>query len=573
MPTEQGRASWPAWIALVAYAAVLVLLSDTAPAAGERGAATLTPLGLLRDVASAGALAFARFLPIGFLAALALPRRMGRLDRLLLVFLPAVALGFALTVGVTGFETESPWSLPRVFDLALPLAGCLLGSWMGMAWTRGWSGRVWMLPKLAFLLALVAGAGAALLYLAAEQAPLDFEPTRVTSAERRRLYRLFKDANPSELPEGKTAELRLTARDLDLLLAWGLSLSGNERKARVALDPDAATLEASLRVPGGRRAPYLNLTASADVRVEDGAPSVHVHRLSAGRLKLPAWLLDLVTPLAVRAAASDRRVKPLLEPIHSLETEAGSLRVRYGRAEPPRGFLADLFRGEGAGEADIPKVQAHLEHLIRAAKDLPKGDARFTACLRTAFSHARERSRDGDAVGENRAAILALGMLLGHWRVETLVGRVTDGGTMQKAVRAFRGTTLRGRDDWPKHFFVSAALTALAIGSLSDAAGLLKEEIDADGGSGFSFGDLLADRAGTTFATTATRDEPTARTFQERLARGVTVDDVFPSAAGLPEGIQDAELRARYGGVGGEGYRKLAAEVEKRLERCGAYRL
>jgi hypothetical protein len=176
-------------------------------------------------------------------------------------------------------------------------------------------------------------------------------------------------------------------------------------------------------------------------------------------------------------------------------------------------------------------------------------------------------------VRENRAAILALGMLLGHWRVETLVGRVTDGGTMQKAVRAFRGTTLRGRDDWTKHFFVSASLTALAIGSVSDAAGIFKEELDAGGGSGFSFGDLLADRAGTTFAATATRDEGTARAFQARLAKGVAIDDVFPSAAGLPEGIQDAELRARYGGVGGAGYRSLLDEIERRLATCGAYRL
>jgi hypothetical protein len=284
-------------------------------------------------------------------------------------------------------------------------------------------------------------------------------------------------------------------------------------------------------------------------------------------------VLDVLTPLAVRAVAADRRVKPLLEPIQRLETEPGAVTLRYGRAAPPRGFLADLFRGEGAGEADIARIQAHLQHMIRAAKDLPQGDARFGACLRIAFSHARERSAGGEAVEENRAAILALGMLLGHPRVETLVGRVTDGATMQRAVRAFRGTTLRGRDDWTRHFFVSAALAALAVGSLSDAAGLLKEEVDADGGSGFSFGDLLADRAGTTLAATATRDDPTARAFQERLAKGVAVDDVFPSAAGLPEGIQDAELRTRYGGVGGDGYRELAAEVEKRLGRCGAYRL
>ena len=97
---------------------------------------------------------------------------------------------------------------------------------------------------------------------------------------------------------------------------------------------------------------------------------------------------------------------------------------------------------------------------------------------------------------------------------------------------------------------MSGALTVVSAVAPSDAAGLLKEELDADGGSGFSFGDLLADRAGTTFASVATRDEASAAAIQARLAGGFRVDDFFPPADGLPEGIPDAELQSRYGGRG-----------------------
>src|SRR5256885_7800029 len=55
--------------------------------------------------------------------------------------------------------------------------------------------------------------------------------------------------------------------------------------------------------------------------------------------------------------------------------------------------------------------------------------------------------------------------------------------------------------------------------------------------------------------------------LQERLAGGFLVDDFFPEAADLPEDIQDAELRSRYGGVGGPLFRAYAAEVERRLDR------
>ena len=133
-------------------------------------------------------------------------------------------------------------------------------------------------------------------------------------------------------------------------------------------------------------------------------------------------------------------------------------------------------------------------------------------------------------------------------------------------------TTLRGRDDWTQHFFVSAALTVLSAQAPSDAIGLFKEELDAGGGSGFSFGDLMADRAGTTFALLATQDDAAARSLQTRLAVGFRVDDFFPEAADLPENIQAAELEGRYGGVGGRLFRQYAAEVERRLWSCPAYR-
>ena len=49
---------------------------------------------------------------------------------------------------------------------------------------------------------------------------------------------------------------------------------------------------------------------------------------------------------------------------------------------------------------------------------------------------------------------------------------------------------LNRRDDFPKHFIISAALAAHAGTPLSDAVGVYKEIADSRGGSGFSFGTL-----------------------------------------------------------------------------------
>jgi hypothetical protein len=102
---------------------------------------------------------------------------------------------------------------------------------------------------------------------------------------------------------------------------------------------------------------------------------------------------------------------------------------------------------------------------------------------------------------------------------------------------------MRARADWPKHFTVSAALTVLSLERASDAVGVLKEELDADGGSGFSFGDLLADRAGTAFADLAIRDEEAARALQARLARGFALDDYSPRPTDCPRTSRTAICR------------------------------
>jgi hypothetical protein len=216
-------------------------------------------------------------------------------------------------------------------------------------------------------------------------------------------------------------------------------------------------------------------------------------------------------------------------------------------------------------------VRAQAERLVRVAEDLPRGEDRFGAALKASFALARERSASGDPIEENRAALIALGTFLGHWRVESLVGSPLDDSTRKSGLRAYRGTTLRGRRDWAQHYTVSAALSAIADATASNAAGLLKEEIDSRGGGGFSFTDLLADRAGTTLGEMATRDAFTARALQDHLAGDFRLDDFFPEAGDLPENLTETDFTARFGGVGGERYRIIISIIESRVSACLAY--
>jgi hypothetical protein len=229
----------------------------------------------------------------------------------------------------------------------------------------------------------------------------------------------------------------------------------------------------------------------------------------------------------------------------------------------------------GGASGELSRTtEEHLRRLVAAGSGLPPGDARFGTLLQTAFAPIPADSMRGNAVEHNRAAILAWGIAVGDDRLAQLIGLDREADLVRQAAALGQGTTLRGRADWPRHYALSAALAVLAHPLVSEAGGLLKEEVDALAhGSGFSFGDLAADRAGVRFAAAATRSEAAAKAMQARLRIGFAVDDFFPPAADLPENLTVEHFRHDYGGVGSQRYRRMTGEIEARLDRCAALSL
>lgn len=208
-------------------------------------------------------------------------------------------------------------------------------------------------------------------------------------------------------------------------------------------------------------------------------------------------------------------------------------------------------------------------HLLASAEDIPNGDDGFEKLLHSAFTFAEDNSHGTDAVLPNKAAILALGVILGEERVARVAKCKVDLGLKEELEALRARVTLRGRNDLARHFWVSAALAILSDESRSMSVGIGKEMMDATpGGSGFSFADLAADRAGILFAGVATRDAESAREMQLRIRRGVAATDLCPDVEGLPEGLSSDEFQAEYGGLGGEKTGEVVEEIQRRLAAC-----
>jgi hypothetical protein len=206
-------------------------------------------------------------------------------------------------------------------------------------------------------------------------------------------------------------------------------------------------------------------------------------------------------------------------------------------------------------------------HVLQHADDVPPGDEGFAALLEIAFLHAEDNSHGVDPVLPNQAAILALGVILGEERIASAARREVDPGTRDARQALRRRIGLRGRGDLSQHFWVSAALVVLSGAGRSLTVGLTKELKDSTpGGSGFSFVDMLANKAGIRFALVATHNETSAREVQLRIAQGVDIEDFMPEIDGLPEGIPRDDFQSQYGGLGGAESRRLLTEIDKRIE-------
>jgi hypothetical protein len=259
--------------------------------------------------------------------------------------------------------------------------------------------------------------------------------------------------------------------------------------------------------------------------------------------------------MAVGAARPGHRarIRPRAGAARHLPARALDDRLRLGS-----GRLAPHARVAGAaGRAGTTAPPSRAPRGEGA--DLPAGSTTLLAPLLGAlFDLARERTDSGaEPAAENRAALLTLTLFASGRSLEAALPAAHE-WPRPPPLRL----TLAGREDFALHFLISAAIAADGTSPLSRAVGVWKEVADARDGSGFSFDDVAADRAGTRFGELARRRP---RELQERLASGVDDAALMPPWSDLPGSLAEAEFRRRFGDVGAPAYQHLIAEIDRRI--------
>jgi len=358
------------------------------------------------------------------------------------------------------------------------------------------------------------------------------------------------------LDAGDSRTISLSERELAVLThliavrlinALGSRSSDAEVLTSVSLGAGQVDIEASLPLPW-QRGGYLNL----DLRLVQTRGPPRIARLQIGGLPLPPAMARRLAERGLGALAEADLVK-------AVELSPDQARITYG-------WRPDALAAAGRGMLDHADRRRLLAAQVRLADILAEVPGRGPVPLAQLLSGLLATAPTGleqDPAADNRAAILALAIY-----VAGEPPPVRSDGTAAGPVRSVR---LRGRADLAKHYIASAVIAVEGGSALSDLIGFAKELRDSDGGSGFSFADLAADRAGVRFAELATGAAQDALFVQGMARAGLDEEVLMPAIDGLPEGLSQREFQRDFGSHHSDAYRQLVAHIDGRIDRLQLY--
>ena len=424
------------------------------------------------------------------------------------------------------------------------------------------------------LLLLLATVLALLAVLLLQSTPLLSDTGQLNAAAVRNSQQLFNNLNQSMRDPGQQLVIQTNADELNAAFALASrTLPGFQGKTQI--NPAGLTILMTMPLDLLSYRLYIN----ADIQIEPSDGPLQVRQVQLGRLTLPGdmalgllgWVADQLWGPGEGAA--------LLAKVRSVTVQQDAVKVELSKSE---GFSLSQLKLSGVSLYkqwfSSDEQTALIEHYYALAlahsqqQAATQSSYSLISYLQVLLREADRRSKDTpeQAVRENQAVILALAQLLGGRNLQLLVNEVKTNpqGKMPRV-------TLARRPDLQQHFVYSATLHVLGNQRLSSAVGEAKELLDSlNGGSGFSFVDLLADRAGIRFARLAGASAQSARAVQQFFAlQDRTEQELFPNKSRLPEGLPQAMFEQQYQSIDSAVYQQMVAEIDRRLNALPLYQI
>ncbi len=415
----------------------------------------------------------------------------------------------------------------------------------------------WVFRAVFLILILIPVSVVGAAYMAIEKQPLIQRDGNLTPEEVQRAKTLLKEHDPRKLKNGEVKTITVSQKDLSLASNYLVHLFG--RGGSVVTVTDGYLLsKATFKLPKNPVGEYINV----DLGVAQARDLPHISHLRIGQLTIPKWLVEKGLQLALNQTYDQTGSPAASDVIHNVAINRDHVQVTYQWNTN----ITDVVRNAIVSPDDQERLKAYHQKLTRVTTDIEeRSKVSLVTIMQPLFALAQERSKTGDAIKENRAVILVLADYINGRGLRRLA---PDSELWPQPVR--HKITLAGRKDFSQHFIISAALSMAGGNLVSNAIGLMKEVDDSRGGSGFSFTDLGADKAGTRFGRQLTTAS-SASYLQRRLANVVREQDFMPETSDLPEGLSEEEFVQRFGKVNSPHYTQIVAKIDRRVAGLPLY--
>lgn len=389
-------------------------------------------------------------------------------------------------------------------------------------------------------------------------------PLSTESVENIRL--LVSRNKPAAIISNKKVKLRLTNTEANQLLQFSNQYYEKSLRAKTTFSNSRIKVNFTYVLPSNPIGKYINVNTVLSVNY---GKYFIVKELKIGQLSIPSFVLDYLQPLIVNVFKKYYGSYFVLwKHVKRIDIYNSVLTVHYQIQRTDFKKLRNMVRKVLVDDVMRERITAYALEMDKIINRLaPDGEQSVVQLMALMFDFAEKRSlANQQTIEENRIAVLTMAAYMVGKNLLTYINE--EPVAARKKIKF----TLKGRYDLAQHYLVSSGLNAMSNTAWSRAIGLQKELRDSDGGSGFSFVDLMADMSGNKLADAALSAR-TAAALQAKLKRLSSEDDIMGNTDGLQEGLSKKDFRMEFGNTSSEEYVRIIREIRRRTVACAAYRL
>ncbi len=404
-----------------------------------------------------------------------------------------------------------------------------------------------------------------------EDTPFVSHHQRLTIDNVQKVKNIINDNKPGNMNKKQIRAASLSENDLNILLNYGVlhGLGYETLFTKIELPENRAHLWVTLELPANPVGRYLNFF----IGLKTSGALLDIDHLKAGRITLPGVLINPAVRAMNHLLLYSELYKGLNQHVHSVKeisVTKGHLNLVYEWDPVALGLIHEKGKQFLLSGEHQEKLALYYNKLVQTVRPYKNKKVSIAVVLKPMFIFSGQQSKiSGNPVLENTALLQVLSLYSINRGLKDLVHEDIQ---KQMEPHVVASLALYGRTDLPKHFLVSAGLAVSAGSKLSNFIGLAKEVEDSDKGSGFSFADLAADKAGVRMGESATGSSTQAALLQQKMGEMERETDFMPLIDGLPEGIRKLEFRNRYNDLDSESYAMVNDEIDKRIKDCPVYR-